>query len=50
MVARGVYPNRSEVIDFKVLTNDGKGKRVMKDFKLHPTTAKSLRGRLAPGP
>jgi hypothetical protein len=46
MVARGVYPKGSTAFDFKVLTSDGKGKRVTRDFKLHPTTDKSLRGRL----
>jgi hypothetical protein len=45
-VARGVYPNGSAAINFKVLTNDGKGKRISRDYKLHPTTDKSLRGRL----
>jgi hypothetical protein len=45
-VARGVYPNGSAAINFKVLTNDTKGKRITRDYKLHPTTEKSLRGRL----
>lgn len=46
MVARGVYPNGKTAFDFKILTNDGKGKRITRDFKMHPTTEKSLRGRL----
>jgi hypothetical protein len=45
-VARGVYPNGSAAINFKVLTNDAKGKRITRDYKLHPTTERSLRGRL----
>src|SRR5262249_43138411 len=39
-------PNASTAFDFKILTSDGKGKRPTRDFKLHPTTEKSLRGRL----
>jgi len=46
MVARGVYPKGSAAFDFKVLSNDAKSKRITKDFKSHPTTATSLRGRL----
>jgi hypothetical protein len=44
-VSRGVYPDGSAAIDFKVLT-DGVRKRVVRDFKRLHTTDKSLRGRL----
>jgi hypothetical protein len=46
MVARGVYPNGSTAFDFKALVRDANGKRPARDFKLLPTTEKSLRGRL----
>ncbi len=46
MVARGVFPDGSAAINFKVLTNDVKGKRLTTDFKRLDTTDKSLRGRL----
>jgi hypothetical protein len=46
MVARGVYPNGSAAFDFKALVRDAQGKRPARDFKLVPTTDKSLRGRL----
>jgi len=45
-VARGVYPNGSAAIVFKLLTKDAKGKRVTKDFKRLNASDKSLRGRL----
>src|SRR5262249_13039292 len=46
MVARGVHPNGSSAIDFKALVRDAECNRITRDYKWHPTTEKSLRGRL----
>jgi hypothetical protein len=45
-VSRGVYPDGSAAVDFKLLTSGGPGKRIVRDFKRLHTTDKSLRGRL----
>jgi hypothetical protein len=45
-VSRGVYPDGSAAFDFKVLTDGASRKRIVRDFKRHHTTDKSLRGRL----
>jgi Protein of unknown function (DUF1583) C domain len=45
-LARGVYPNGSAAVAFKLLTQDATGKRVTRDHKRLNTTERSLRGRL----